>query len=111
MANKQNLFIDQGTTYSVNVTAKYTNGDIIDLTGYTANSMIRKHYTSTNSTAFTATVANAVNGIVNLFLTANATANLTSGRYVYDCEISETSSGSVTRIVEGIVTINPQVTR
>jgi hypothetical protein len=111
MATKTNLFIDQGTTFITTVIAKYSNGDVIDLTGFTANSMIRKHYTSSNSVAFTSTVTTASAGEVTLSLTANASANLVAGRYVYDCEITQTSSGNVSRIAEGIVTVNPQVTR
>ena len=111
MATKTNLFIDQGTTFITTVIAKYSNGDVIDLTGFTANSMIRKHYTSSNSVAFTSTVTTAAAGEVTLSLTANASANIVAGRYVYDCEITQTSSGNVSRISEGIVTVNPQVTR
>jgi hypothetical protein len=41
---------------------------------------------------------------------ANTTANLTSGRYLFDLLI--TSPASVkTRVIEGIVTVLPSVTR
>jgi hypothetical protein len=39
------------------------------------------------------------------------TANTTAGRYVYDVKMTETSSSTVTRVVEGIVTVTPNVTR
>lgn len=109
MATKANLVIDQGTTYSTDLNLTDENGDALDLSGYSANSQIRKHYTSSNSVAFTVSV-NAVAGVITLSLNANQTSNLTSGRYVYDVEIAD-ASNTISRIVEGIVTVTPQVTR
>jgi hypothetical protein len=108
MAIKANLFIDQGTTYSTKLKLADTDGNGIDLTTYTANGQIRKHYSSSNSVTFT-TSLNALGDVV-LSLTANATANMTAGRYVYDIELTD-SAGRISRIIEGIVTITPNVTR
>ena len=41
---------------------------------------------------------------------ATSTAGLTPGQYVYDVEI-ESSAGTVTRLLEGTVTVNPEVTK
>jgi len=109
MATKANLVIDQGTTYTTDLNLTDENGDPLVLSGYTANSQIRKHYTSSNSVVFSTSI-NAVAGIITLSLTANQTANMASGRYVYDVELTD-ASNSVSRIVEGIVTVTPQVTR
>jgi hypothetical protein len=109
MATKANLVIDQGTTYNTSLSVTDDDGNIIDLTGYSAAAMIRKHYTSTTSTSFVASV-NVSSGEVTLSLTSNTTANLVAGRYVYDCELTD-SNGQISRLVEGIVTVNPQVTR
>jgi hypothetical protein len=108
MATKANLVIDQGTTFTTTLTVTDDDGDALDLTGYTGSAQIRKHYTSSNSVSFSVSVTPA-SGEVTLSLTANATANITAGRYVYDCEL--TNSGTVSRILEGIVTVTPQVTR
>lgn len=108
MASKANLYIDQGTTFTTTVTVTDDDGNALDLNGYTGAAQIRKHYTSSNSVNFTVAITPAT-GEVTLSLTANATANLIAGRYVYDCEL--TTGGSVSRIVEGIVTVTPQVTR
>ena len=109
MAIKANLVIDQGTTYSTDLNLTDENGDALVLSGYSANSQIRKHYTSSNSVSFTTSI-NANAGIITLSLTANQTANLTGGRYVYDVELTD-ASNSISRKVEGIVTVTPQVTR
>lgn len=108
MADKLNLLIDQGSTYSVNLEVKDANNDLVNLTGYSGAGQIRKQYTSNSATAFSISVYS--NGTVTAALSANQTANLVSGRYVYDIELTNAVS-EVTRIVEGIITITPQVTR
>ena len=43
-------------------------------------------------------------------MTNSTTAAIEEGIYVYDLEITA-SSGTVTRIMQGNVTVNPEVTR
>ncbi len=109
MATKANIIIDQGTTFSTIINLTDDNGDPIDLTGYTGDSEMRKHYTSSNSQSFSISLG-GVNGTVTLSLTSTQTANLTPGRYVYDVEVTS-GANVVSRIVEGIVTVTPEVTR
>jgi hypothetical protein len=109
MATKANLVIDQGSTYSTDLSLTDENGDPLNLNGYSANSQIRKWYSSTNAAATFTTTINSTTGVITLGLTANQTSNLVAGRYVYDVELTE--GGEVSRIVEGIVTVTPQVTR
>ena len=107
MALKTNITIDQGTTFTYTFAVTDTNGDPVDLSGYTANSQMRKSYSSSNATTFTCATST---GAVVISLTANQTANVVAGRYVYDVELTS-ANGAVTRHVEGIVTVTPQVTR
>jgi hypothetical protein len=109
MAIKANLIIDQGTTFSTSVDVTDENDLPIDLTGYTGTAQIRKHYSSSNSTPFAVGI-DGPDGTVTLNLTAAQTGALTAGRYVYDVELTN-SSNVISRIVEGIVTVTPQVTR
>jgi len=51
------------------------------------------------------------NGTVLLTMSSNTTANIAAGRYVYDVEITGGEANTVTRVVEGIVTVTPNVTR
>lgn len=108
MATKVNLVIDQGSTFTTQVTFNDENGDPIDFSSYSGAAQMRKHYTSSNSTSFSVQL-NSV-GVITLSLTANQTGNLTSGRYVYDLEVTD-SSNVISRLIEGIVTITPNVTR
>ena len=109
MAIKANLIIDQGTTFSTSVDITDENDLPINITGYTGSAQIRKHYTSSSSTPFAVTVS-GLDGVVTLSLTSTQTGALVAGRYVYDVELTN-SSNVISRIVEGIVTVTPQVTR
>ena len=109
MATKANLVIDQGSTFSTDLTLKDENGDALNLSGYNANSQMRKWYTSTNATAVFTTSVSETTGVITLSLSANQTGSITAGRYVYDVEINDGSA--VSRVVEGIITVTPQVTR
>jgi hypothetical protein len=109
MAIKAYIVIDQGADYSTSIDVTDNNGDPVDLTGYSGAAQMRKHYTSTNAHAFSVSIANAA-GVVTLSMNAAVTGNITPGRYVYDCELTD-GTGTVSRLVEGIVTVTPQVTR
>lgn len=110
MATKANLTMDQGATFSSTVTLTDTDENAIDLTGYTGAAQMRKSYTSSTYTAFNVTVGGA-NGTITLALSANSTANVAPGRYLYDVELTETTSNTISRVFEGIVTVNPNITR
>jgi len=108
MAAKINIVIDQGATFNTTYTIHNISDEPIDFTGYTANSQIRKTYSS--SSAYTFNVGLNSNGQVTLSMGAATTGSIVAGRYVYDVEV-EDLTGVRSRIVEGIVTVTPQVTR
>jgi len=110
MAIKANLIVDQGATFQTTLNLTDSDSDPIDLTNYTGEGQLRKHFTSSNSTSFSVTLGGNT-GVITLGLSANDTSSLNSGRYVYDVEITNGSTGSVTRVVEGIITVTPNVTR
>ena len=110
MGTVNNLYIDQGATFSAIVQIYDDAGNPFNLAGYTPSAQIRRNYaTNTVSATFLSNVLVAANGTVNLSLTAGETGNLKYGRYVYDVEI--TGPAGTLRPVEGIVTVYPQVTR
>ena len=109
MARKLNLSIDQGTTFSYTIYLNDSNGSPQDLSDFTGRAQLRKSYGSTSYTAFTVLVGGAA-GTVTVSLTATQTAALKSGRYVYDIEMVNVNN-TVSRLAEGIVTVNPEVTR
>ena len=110
MAAIANLKIDQGATFSSDVTVKDANSQAFDLTGYTAAAKMAKGFASTRTriNMSTSIAADATTGVVTLSLTATETGALDAERYVYDLEI--TKDAGVTRVIEGIITVRPQVT-
>jgi hypothetical protein len=112
MARKVNLVIDQGTTYETSFDLVDENGDPRNLTGYTAKSQLRKWYTSEFGVDFvTEIVADVGKVILRLDAITDGAGELAAGRYVYDVQLIEDTTGNITRIFEGIVTVTPQVTR
>ena len=113
MAATANLRIDQGASFSSDITVTNTDGTAYDLTGHTASAKMAKGYSSTKTrTQFTTSIANdPKTGVIILSLTADQTNNLDApARYVYDVEITKTSDSSITRVIEGIITVSPSVT-
>lgn len=113
MAARANLQIDRGTTFSSDVTVTDTDGTAFDLSGYTAAAKMALGYASTRTRV---TLTSSINGdpttgIITISLTADQTKNLEApARYVYDVEITKTSDSTVTRVIEGIITVSPDVT-
>ena len=108
MAAIANLRIDQGTTFSSNVTLAGNDGVAFDLTGHSVEAKMAKGY---ESTKMTTSVANPATGIITLSLTAAQTSALDApSRYVYDVEVTNNTSNVVTRVIEGIITVRPNVT-
>jgi hypothetical protein len=110
MATISNLFVDAGSDYSNIITVSATNGQALNLTGYTVASQMRKSYGSTTVYNFAPSLYDAPNGKVRLQLSASTSSSIPAGRWLYDVEITS-PSGSKTRVVEGIVTITPEITR
>ena len=108
MATVQNITIDQGTTFELNITMTNSDGSAKDLSDYTVTAQLRKSYYSSTSTSFTVETVD-LSGQITLSLTAAQTGNLKAGRYVYDCEAA--SASETIRVVEGIVSVTPQVTK
>ena len=111
MASISNIFIDQGATFTTTLTINDSTGSALDLTNFTAIAQIRKSPSSSTSTAFTvAFVSPRTTGQITISLPDTQTTAREAGRYNYDVLI--TSGTNVkTRVVEGIATVNPSVSR
>jgi hypothetical protein len=108
MARKLNLGIDQGADFTADVFVSDVNGDGLDLTGYTANAEMKHWYTSDNTIPFSVDMTNAANGYVLLTMNSATTMTLEHERYVYDLIVTD-AANTVTRIIEGIVMVDPGV--
>ena len=109
-AGTYNFIVEQGATFTRQLTVK-ENSSAMDLTGYSVASKMRStHDSSTVVGTFTCTVSNASGGIITISMTSSTTAAIEEGIYVYDLEITSGSS-IVTRLLQGNITVNPEVTR
>jgi hypothetical protein len=111
-AAKLNLTIEQGTTFEKSLIWRDKNKRPVPLTGYTARMQIRPSVSSSEvilelSTANGRIILGA-GGSIKFVLTPELTSALKAG--VYDLELTD-SLGRVTRLIEGKVTVSPEVTR
>ena len=109
MAIYSNLTIDQGSTFKANIDVTDSDGNALNLAGYTVAGQLRKNFNSSTAVDFTASVTNATDGTIQISLSATQTNSLKAGRYVYDVEI--TTGSEVTRVIEGQIEVTPGVTR
>ena len=110
MAIIANIFIDQGTDFSITVDVTDTSGGALNMSGYSAAAQIRKTYGSSSvSSTFSTSIAEST-GQVTLSLSDTQTSALDSGRYVYDLNVTS-GGGQTTRVVEGQAIVTPGVTR
>lgn len=122
--NNYNIELNQGDTFSLNLTVKNPSGSLKNLTGYTAAMQLRPSYSSNTVTESLSTAngeisINTSSSTVSLTLSAARTAaikvDMDAGipprtRYVYDIELSD-SSNTVTKLMYGEVIVYGEVTR
>ncbi len=106
MATKQNLAMFQGATFHQEFELLDANNNPQPVEGLSAISQIRKNVDSTNSYNFSTTLTD---GLLQLDMDANTTLLIEPGQYLYDVKIS--SSNYSIRLVEGIITIDGDVSR
>jgi hypothetical protein len=124
-----NLVMDQGADFYYSSKIYEDPSDITEISISTsndhANASMRKSYYHANSTANFSVYLTATE--VSIHLNAANTATITPGRYVYDVEFFDADGnpvdGSVAadpanwvagrriRVLEGIVTVNPEATK
>lgn len=113
-AGKYNIKIEEGANFATTITWK-EDDTAIDITGYTGRMYIRKNgvdgaiileLTTENGRM----VLGGVAGTIELSIDAADTVDLAFGSGVYDLELIN-GSGFVTRIIQGLVAYNRNVTQ
>lgn len=125
IAGEYNITIEQGTTFYRLIDVMeptVLDPDVYEafnLTGYTARMQIRRTVESTTPmlslTSPTVsgngiTVMDGANNAISINITDTMTSSLTSSG-VYDLEIIKTSTGAVSRLLRGTITLSLEVTR
>lgn len=113
---KHNLYVYRGATFSEAITWKDENATPVDLTGFTARMHMRETMEASTPFLTLTTENNGITlggaaGTINILATAAATSAITATGGVYDLEIVAGDNVTVTRLLEGIVFISPEVTR
>lgn len=104
-----NIVIDVGSDFIQTFNLEDSGNAPLDLTSYTASSMMKKHPSSLTTTAtFAVSFPSPTQGQLRISLGSTVTNGLKPGRYVYDVLISD---GSIkTRVVEGSAIVTAGVT-
>jgi hypothetical protein len=113
MAAISNLYIDAGSTFNAIVTVRGSDGNVLNLTGFSVASQIRKSYSASTAYSLNATVYDAITGKVKITLPAATSSGMKPGRYLYDIEVIAPApdDDQRLRVVEGLVIITPEITK
>jgi len=110
-AGTYNLVIDQGSDFALDLVIKQ-GGTALNLSNYSGRAQLRTSVDASSASAtFSVTVTNAANGALKMQLPAATSSGISAGQYVYDLEIFTANDSIVKRIIQGDVTLTPEVTR
>ena len=126
-AGKYNFNIEQGTTLDFEIAYTDSNSNKIDLTGYTGRMQLKDKIggsttyitlsssLSADGTGLNFSGSNGLNpptsGTIGIFISANSSSALDFNKAVYDLEIiSGSTYPVVTRLLQGTVTLDKEVT-
>lgn len=113
MTTRANLYVDQGVDYLADLEIFTNTEEQFPVDEKTFTCQVRKLYST--QLAFEADVqvlvdGDDINNVIELFISADKTANLEPGKYVYDI-IMEDEGVFVFKVLEGLMTILPTITR
>ena len=105
---KLNITCYQGATFDKKLVWSI-DGTPVDLTTYTAAMQVRKTHPTEEYTFEFGEITLNDEGEILIKAAAEETANIPAREYVYDLEL--TNGETVTRLVEGVFLVTPEVTR
>ena len=126
-AGKYSFTIEQGTTLDFEIQYKSPNNLPIDLTGYSGKMQIKSNFADNNPTTYITLSSSLAgdgtglnfsgsngstppsSGSIGIYISAASSSAFTFQTARYDLEIS--SGDTVTRILEGQITLSKEVTR
>ena len=110
-AGNYDIVIDQGADFALAITLS-EDGSAINLSTHTVSAQLRPTPSSNTLTAtFTCSISDSANGEFTMKLGHATTANISAGKYYYDTEIFNSSSNTITRLIQGVARVTQNVTR
>lgn len=109
MTTRANIYIDQGTDFSIFLDVVDDNGDIVNLTGTSFESDAKKVYTEMVAFTFNTEIVDAPEGKMEMSIAAEDTNNIPPGKYKYDL-IIHLGTGKRLKLLEGIVFVIDTIT-
>lgn len=104
------LYLYKGDYVELLLTIRDSEGNPINLTGYTPSASIRSSHSSETAYPFTATITNASGGQVRLLLPTSVSTTIPPGSHVWDFQLTN-ASGNARTYFTGDVTVEGEVTR
>ena len=115
MAARYDITIEQGATFTFDLEVQginLTTGYTVRMQGRTSHAATTTVFSLTNASGITITHSGQGHSHIIPVISATATAAISAPMAgVYDIEYQETSTGIVTRILEGTFYVTPEVTR
>jgi hypothetical protein len=111
-AGKYSFVVEQGTTYDQYFNIKDTEGDLLDLSEYTASAQIKSGPGGDKYADFTSSIERSsgsiTEGTIRLQLSADVTSGFSFDTALYDVELR--SGSYVTRLLQGRVKLSKEIT-
>lgn len=108
MSTSLDIFIQQSATFSQEFDLTDGDGQTLDTSSYTGKSQIRKDPEANTAYEFGVSLAN---GVITLEMSAANTALISPGKYLYDVLIMTSGNTVVHRVISGVATVTPDITR
>ena len=89
---RKNISINVGETFSEDLTLLGSDGNgVVDLTGFTAQSQLRKHPSNPRFADIQVGITSAAQGRINISIASSITKFFQGGRHVYDVVLTRPS--------------------
>jgi len=111
MAAYANILVHQGADFVTNISVEEDTTDAFSLDGFTVKGQIRKTWSSSVAYNIDLSIANAELGIIDFIIPKEETLKMRPGRYLYDVYAQSSGATRTFKIIEGILTLEPRVTR
>lgn len=110
MPKNHDMVIYKGDYVEFYLSIKDSSNTAINITGYTPKAQLKTGYDDWAPIDFTCTLSNPTGGIVKVYLSSGITSSLLPGSYIWDFQLTNTSS-DVRTYIAGDVTVYDEVTQ